>query len=510
MPITKVILENFKGVGERVEIPLRAITLLFGANSAGKSTILQSMLYLRELLERRNADADTLQASGQSIDLGGFKNLVHKHDVGRVVRIGASVTVDDDGLREYPVARLDDDWPAGSRTSLFYLAGIKEVTVAVSVQWDSVFQRAHFKSFEVEINGKVIGKITADIDAKPVMRMVDEHPIFAQVFNNTEPDNYLGYVAEQTYLVGGPVVPQWGSHLLLGFKDGESNDSSMLSLEDAEELFSHVMVGAGECVLNELKRLRYIGPMRMIPQRGFRPVLSPDSARWADGSAAWDLLHLQDDDLAWFDQKQFASLGLGYQIGTYRYFEVARESTFGAALYRAQFPENDGLAELDWQTVRAQLIERSRLQILAEDSQVEVDPVDIGVGVSQLVPVVVGVMAPGYSLLSVEQPELHVHPAIQCRLADVLAHQVIGRERQVLLETHSEHLMLRLLRRVRETAEDELTPDAPKLHPTDLSVLYVTNEPDGLKITVLPVNAEGDFDKQWPKGFFEERAAELF
>lgn len=69
MPITKITIENFKGIGERVEIPLRPITLLFGANSAGKSTILQALLYLRELLERQNTDADRLMASGASIDL---------------------------------------------------------------------------------------------------------------------------------------------------------------------------------------------------------------------------------------------------------------------------------------------------------------------------------------------------------------------------------------------------------------------------------------------------------
>ena len=39
MPITEIIIENFKGVGARVEIPIRPITLLFGANSAGKSTV---------------------------------------------------------------------------------------------------------------------------------------------------------------------------------------------------------------------------------------------------------------------------------------------------------------------------------------------------------------------------------------------------------------------------------------------------------------------------------------
>lgn len=135
MPITKVILENFKGVSERVDIPLRPVTLLFGANSAGKSTILQGMLYLRELLEHRNADADRLHNSGESIDLGGFLKLVHGRDPKRLVRVGVSVTVDDDGLNTYGRAPYEDDEDyVSSWDRQLPLAGIHEVTVMVTIQ----------------------------------------------------------------------------------------------------------------------------------------------------------------------------------------------------------------------------------------------------------------------------------------------------------------------------------------------------------------------------------------
>lgn len=96
MAITKITIENFKGIGDAIEIPIRPITLLFGANSAGKSTILQALLYLRELLERENTDADRLLASGAAIDLGGFRQFVHGHDLNRKVRIGVELSVDAD------------------------------------------------------------------------------------------------------------------------------------------------------------------------------------------------------------------------------------------------------------------------------------------------------------------------------------------------------------------------------------------------------------------------------
>src|SRR5438270_3595608 len=83
--ITAIQIENFKGIRDPVRIELKPITLLFGPNSAGKSTILHALHYAREVFERRNLDADQTAAGGKFIDLGGFRNLVHGHDLARPV-----------------------------------------------------------------------------------------------------------------------------------------------------------------------------------------------------------------------------------------------------------------------------------------------------------------------------------------------------------------------------------------------------------------------------------------
>ena len=62
---------------------------------------------------------------------------------------------------------------------------------------------------------------------------------------------------------------------------------------------------------------------------------------------------------------------------------------------------------------------------------------------------------------------------------------------------------MRLLRRVREAADKSLSPN-------ELSVVYVKPTPNGVELTPLPVTDEGEFNRQWPDGFFEERAEELF
>lgn len=523
MPITQITLENFKGVADAVTVPLRPITLLFGANSAGKSTLIQALLYLRELLEHQNADADVLPASGDSVNLGGFRTFVHKHDLSRVVCIGVTVTVDDDGLPDYRTTDLDFDREYHDE----FMHLVKTATVKVSVNWDADTEKPWITAYEVLINEVKI----AEIYAEPRMKS----KLHFRELSEIDPEFARGEESEIEMIpLGNYVIPKFGRPLEwegVPFNQRHADGSVSMRIEtmlvtnsDVSEEFprtghdinfrkSRYIVGAGELVLRELQRIRYIGPIREVPSRAFYAQRTPDQSRWADGSAAWDWLHLRPEFLTETMAREIHSLGLGYLIEPHRTLGVPAGSRLGMLIERARLGDAeafDDLASLPASEVM-QIEQHTRVRIVAEETGVEVAPCDIGVGVAQVLPVVMGSMAPGYSVLAVEQPELHVHPAIQTRLADVLARQVIGaQDRLLLLETHSEHLMLRLLRRVREHQECETQPGAPQIKPDDLSVLYLSNEAGSMNITELPVTPDGDFSRPWPKGFFEERVAELF
>lgn len=70
--IAAITVQNFKSVRGECSVDFRPITFLFGPNSAGKSTVLQALQFMRELLERRNVDPDRTIAGGDSVDLGGL------------------------------------------------------------------------------------------------------------------------------------------------------------------------------------------------------------------------------------------------------------------------------------------------------------------------------------------------------------------------------------------------------------------------------------------------------
>jgi peptidoglycan hydrolase CwlO-like protein len=136
---------------------------------------------------------------------------------------------------------------------------------------------------------------------------------------------------------------------------------------------------------------------------------------------------------------------------------------------------------------------------------------DVGIGISQVLPVLVMAYGSQGKILAMEQPEIHLHPALQAELGDVFIESALGaRGNTFILETHSEHLILRLLRRIRETSDGELPAGTTALRPEDITVIYVQPGPGGSEAIELLTTPDGDFKNKWPDGFFAERAQELF
>ena len=151
--------------------------------------------------------------------------------------------------------------------------------------------------------------------------------------------------------------------------------------------------------------------------------------------------------------------------------------------------------------------EHIALVLIDRRSKTPVTLADVGFGINQVLPVIVegaDFFIPSEGrVLCVEQPEIHLHPRLQANLADLMIGTIRGEgEKQWIVETHSELIILRIQRRIREG----------KLDPSDVSVLYVDPNPDGMKgssITQLRLDENGDFVDYWPDGFFEEGFSEL-
>ncbi|MCD6328001.1 AAA family ATPase, partial [bacterium] len=75
--LTSLSLGNFKAFADTQKVPLKPITLIFGANSSGKSSIIHSLVLAQHASKTGNLDVHRTELGGESVDLGGFRQYVH-------------------------------------------------------------------------------------------------------------------------------------------------------------------------------------------------------------------------------------------------------------------------------------------------------------------------------------------------------------------------------------------------------------------------------------------------
>ena len=627
--ITSIEIENFKGIGRPVRIDLRPITLLFGRNSAGKSTILHALCYAHEILSHRNTDPRKLELGGDQIDLGGFRRLVHGHDLDRVVRLRFELSLDGwrvpdrlvrlmidadpEAVMDAAMDEIPDEWFEAHAPDGFARSG----WVTLAMRWDRSADRPAIDTYEVGVNGELVGRLERDTEARlaPTRLAYNvAHPLFDALRHKGESPSDLAAPHETTDSRETSTDAQL-ARAVVDLPSPMPNWSGLLDLwgadlihDDDGDLFvariSSMLVGIGDTLRRELASLRYLGPVRRLRPPTDTEALAPSSGDWSDGSAAWNRVlrddgsppearKLIDDVNDWLTQRD--RLEVGYRLRRSSTVELPADdfpvrairfleslpATFRnkegdvdlagwapkvaseiAALtgddprqiearlkdhddgdVQAARPERQNRGDAEdrlFEGYRAQYraaaacvtyIERFNkggpavqdvirriaaaplrrtLELVTAESELPVRTPEIGVGISQLLPVVVAALDPDrQGITAIEQPELHAHPKLQVELGDLFAH-VADDGRAFLLENHSEHLMLRLLRRIEETHNGEVPEGKPALRPDQVSVVYLDQVDGEVQATRLRIDETGEFIDRWPHGFFEERSDELF
>jgi len=519
--ITKIAIENFKGIGERVEIPIRPLTLLFGPNSAGKSSIMHAFHYAREIFERHNLDADRTIAGGDFVDLGGFQNFVHDHKPDNVIRFRLDMDLREADAPEYyfPVAtwRMFPAWSSG--------------WVSVEIAWDDLRQRPFVKSYEAGVNEDLFGRITCERGEVVISKCEFDHPA---LMDETEEDEDLGVTPledlvheldVEEFLAGDDFIhllnqedalPPCGRPLTIDHNweaepsfDPEGQRQPAGAIAELVGGLSQVFVGMADIARDELRRFYYLGPFRQKPPRDYTPPRFPDTSRWATGLGAWDVLHAAEEKLLdhvnlWMAHE--VGLDTGYTLQRKGYVLLDEEGPLYSNLvtYRA-FDEIEDLAlELDQQPKRGQLV-------LANEAGLLLALQDVGEGIAQVLPVVVAALCPDASAVQIEQPELHLHPKQQAALGDLLIRGALGKPaKPIIAETHSEHLVLRVLRRIRETTRGDEPFMGIPVTAENVAVYYVQMKVGQSSLLSIDVDDKGEFVQPWPDDFFEIDFQERF
>lgn len=561
---------NFKAFGETQKLPFRPITLVYGPNSAGKSSLFQALALAHEAefgplaAERPLLDVHQTRLGGNAIDLGGFRQYVHRGQAARRVVWGAELDVD--ALAKNGSERL---WRRLSQS--------RRVTLSISLGIETDDQDRpkpdadpRVEEIELSLDGAELLRMSrrpaaeaADPAANRfrVDRLAAEHAVFEPLLLEAlSQEDKESMSANEHAIVLDEALKSVVPSLLVTTRrflptDAEvtieqsragATVSTLLSLklqEDLPALIEELLVGLSQVVKEEIGTLRYLGPLRSLPPRHLAFTERSDSNRVAGGAWAWDEVRRDDavreavnvwlgssrlktpyelevrslvpvDAVQRIIEDEVAASMDGYSADD----EDSRWSDRGPSsstdLDEGPVPSRQGaesLAKRLADVIAATGLERFREVVLLDKRRnAVVTHRDVGVGISQVLPVLVLCYGSRGAALAMEQPEIHLHPGLQAELGDVFIEAALSDRRNTLLiETHSEHVLLRIMRRIRENFEGR-PRQGPSISADDVAILYVEPHEHRSVVREMPLTAAGDLAKSWPGGFFEEGLREQF
>jgi predicted ATPase len=432
-------LENFKAWKKTGSIRTAKITGLFGANSSGKSSIIQSLLLLKQTAKA--TDRKQVLNFGSIDDyvrMGSFNDVIHNHDSNN--KLSFSI-----------------DWKSNDVVSVKQYDDPKKVIFSSSeLNYSSSISTTAKDKLETQRISYKIGQDKFELSEKDAKGK----PYELKVHSST---NF------KFIRTPGRVWPLPGPTKCYGFPEQINayyqNASFLFDLELEFEKF--------------LKSLYYLGPLRDYPQRDYR---------WNGG---------EPEDVGQKGELSVGAILAARERGAYLSPGYKRKrQTIDERI--AHWLKELGL--IDSFTVdRIGSSNLFEVKVRKTSTSSEVLLPDVGFGVSQVLPVLaLCFYAPENSTLIFEQPEIHLHPSVQAGLADVFIDVIKNRNMQIIFESHSEHLLLRLQRRI---AEEQASND-------DVALYFADSTPTNPGLKPLDVDLFGNISN-WPTDFFGDRFLDI-
>jgi predicted ATPase len=437
--LTGLRLESFKSWDDTGPVRLAPFTVFFGRNSSGKSTLLQAMLLMKQTAESLDPrQVLNLGDADALVDLGTYQDVVFGHATERDIRLSFDWKVDNPvELRTEPAAPLVSD-SFSFTTKIGIEHGTRRLQELVVKEMDYLIGTR--RSPRVGMRRRVDGRSYQLITDDKIMGSrsgADDVLLPAPVKCFAFPD-----VAFKAF-----------------------RDADMLA--ELSHQFDELM-----------SSISYVGPLRSRPSRSYQWRGSRPSNVGPSGENTVAALlarsghaFMNGPGAAYSDFHSMIGFWLR-QMGVIDEFEIT-EIADGTDLYE--------------------------LRVTAPGSTTPVSILDVGFGVSQVLPVLVqSFYADPESAVILEQPEIHLHPAAQSELGDALIAAVKENGTQLIVETHSEHLLHRIQLRI---AQEKITAD-------EVALYFIETSGGRSEIRELEIDDYGNITN-WPQDFFGDEIGDL-
>lgn len=438
--LTKLHFTNFKS-WPQADLRCGMITGVFGTNSSGKTSLLQFLLLLKQTKDATDR-AITLELNGDLVQLGTVRDAIHRHEEERSIQFALSFKLQNMHVLTDPSDKRTSAITRGDELSLGAEIGVRR-------------RAPYTKKIEYKF-----GEMTFALEP----RDDESHAFDLRAQTQIGGKSPFRFVRTQgrAWQLPGPIKSY-------AFPDqARTFFQNSGFLADLETIYEEA-----------LDNIYYLGPLRHPPERDYLWARSRPTDVGTSGEKTIDAILSATEAQETRNLKPKArhmpfQEMIGYwlramgMIDSFRVEEIAE----GSNLWRAHVRTRPGSSE--------------------------VQLTDVGFGVSQVLPVITLLQyVPEGSTVVLEQPEIHLHPLAQAALADVIIQAATHRKVQVILESHSEHLLLRLQRRI---AEKEISAGDVKL--------YFCDAPRGVsKLTSLSVDLYGNICN-WPEKFMGDAFGE--
>lgn len=442
--LTELHIKNFKAWKDTGAIRMAPLTVIFGANSAGKSSLGHLLLALKQttLLSDRKR-ALHLGDKSSLIELGTFADCIHAHDLKASLefslnwRLPSPLMVRNSSVRGESFSGTDISLTSRIRAGKGDQPEVESIEYRLSNGADDVLTADHRRE---------AGSVTLEASPLKLIKAV------GRKWPLEPPEKFYRF-----------------------------SDVTLARYQNADFLAQFALETE-----RMLGSLYYLGPLRRHPERTYQ---------WS-GDMPSDV----------GSQGEFAIAALLAATADGRKLNRGpRQHNQGFETFIASWLKDMGV--ISSFNVKPVAKGRTEFEVLIKThaSAPEVKLTDVGFGISQVLPALVEAFyAPPNSMVWMEQPEIHLHPQVQAELADVFISAVQAREEgkarnvQLIIESHSEHFLTRLQRRVAEGV----------ISPQDVAVYFCKRSGGVVDLEPLTLNLYGEIEN-WPEHFFGDEMADV-
>lgn len=526
--LTRLGLRNFKAFGDEMQYAdLAPITLIYGPNSGGKSSIIQALLMLKQsheahetLLSSPHLRPLTLVTNGNLVNLGNYSSLIHNHDSERTLEVDIAYEQRRGNWWSSPIlfsgrTKWDDVLQSSDLTDMEF-----GICSSIAMTFNSIQSKPKLVKVGYEFTSSIGGEYK--IKFNPAFNPADDEGIITWHLDSDSVESIFHFIQSTGAFLRKvyPTLAPFWRRTMDGFIKSASDLERREGLKRRDtfewQRFSQFSISSDHLLgipfevrlpphagdnewidveLDELyhykmhlDRLSYLGPLMAPPQR-YYDMKEQSRSEHTIGvggenvpQVLMDKPHLNEEIDEWLRQ-----FDVPYKINA----EAVSSST----------------------VIGNELV---AIYLTHQSTDTPVTLADVGFGINQMLPVILQGVTSSQKIICVEQPEIHLHPRLQANIADFLIETsrvdkkeewVDGKKRiveiragnQWIVETHSEMIIRRLQTRIREGA----------ISSEDVSVLYVDPQDDGSStIQRLRLDENGYWLDDWPDGFFDESVEE--